>query len=313
MNLTDTIQHLFTRRVLFISGKGGVGKTTVSALLGIAAAKNGKRALIVEMNSTDRMAPVFGAPQIGHKEVQLQENLWAINLSPQKCFEEYALRLIRFSAIYKAFFENEYVTNFLRAAPGLKEFLMLRKIDMLEKEQRYKSFSVSRYPKYDLIIVDAPATGHGLSALEVPGVLAAVTRVGPLYVNARSIMDLLADHEKTIFCLVTLAEEMPVAESQEYVNDIRKRTDLSFGPMFVNSVMPRPERMKVDFPDTLPAEMEPFRGYHNLSRERFYLNKEYVREIEQRFPDFIKFIIPFQFHGLSKKEHIASLIPVLEE
>ena len=299
MNLTELLQ----RRVIFVSGKGGVGKTSISIMLALLAARKQKKTLLVEMNSTGRVPPIFEVPSTGFEEIPLLPYITTINLSPRNCFKEYVMRLLFFTRLYKTFFENKYVNNFLNAAPGLDEFLMFNKITSLEDE--FSNQFVSRL-KYDLIIIDAPATGHGLSALEVPGFLASGVKIGPLNKQANRILDLLDDRRKTAFCLVTLAEEMPVCESEDYIKALKERTGLGFGPIFVNAIMPQVEAVSVS--DSLPANLQIFQNYYNLAKERAQLNQEYLEEINKRFPDFEKIIIPFQFQGLHTSMDFKPLI-----
>jgi len=110
------LKELLDRRIIFVSGKGGVGKTSVSALLALLAAAKQKKTLIIEMNSSGRVAPLFQVNNAGYEEVPLIPYVTSLNLSPRLCFQEYVLKLILFSRLYKAFFENKYVSNFLNAA-----------------------------------------------------------------------------------------------------------------------------------------------------------------------------------------------------
>jgi len=304
MKLTE----LLNKRLIIVSGKGGVGKTSVSILLAHLAAKAKKKTLIVEMNSTGRIAPIFNIDSLNHKELPMAPYISGINLLPKHCFEEYVIKQIRFKLIYKTFFNNRFVTNFIDAIPGLSPILMLGKI--FELEGQFKSKLKSQYA-YDLIIVDAPATGHGLSALEVPNVLKSAIKIGPLHKHASNILDLLSDKEKTCFCLVTLAEEMPVNESEEYVDALKQRTHMGFGPLFINAVMPEVKSIKAI--TKLPSDLDIFWNYYHLAKSRYELNQFYVKEIYKKFPNMNPIIIPFQFHGLNTQKSFQPLIKDLKE
>lgn len=300
------LSSLLNKRLLFVSGKGGVGKTSVSVLLALVAAKNKKRTLIVEMNSTGRVAPIFGTTDVDREQVALSPYIEGINLLPKSCFEEYVLRHVHFKTLYKAFFNNRFVANFVNAIPGLNEVLMLGKIYELE---RAKKNVLTETPLYDLIIVDAPATGHGLSALEVPQVLAKAVKIGPLHKHANNILELLADKQKTAFCLVTLAEEMPVCESQEYVQSLKQKVKISFGPIFINQVMTGIGA--VESPANISGDLKILYDYYNLTRSRSELNQHYVTEIKKIFTDFEQIILPFQFQGLTQSRQFAPLVDQL--
>jgi anion-transporting ArsA/GET3 family ATPase len=296
------LSSLLDRRLVFVSGKGGVGKTTVSLVLATIAARLKKRVLLVEMNSSGRIPLYFGAESAGHDELPLAPYLTAINILPKKCFEEYVLERVRFRALYETIFNNKYVTNFLGATPGLSEILMLGKIAQLEKKTKGRLLGE---PCYDLVIVDAPATGHGLSVLEVPKVLESAVKLGPLHAHAVEILALLGDAQKTAFALVTLAEEMPVAESREYIHALREKTHLHFGPIFINAVMPPVGRVKTHV--TLSGGLSLYVDYHHLACERAALNQHYIQEIETSFADFDKLILPFSFENLVSAKEIGVL------
>jgi len=295
------LTQLLNKRVLFVSGKGGVGKTTVSVALALLAARQKKKTLIVEMNSSGRVAPLFGAESAEHDEIALAPYVWGINLSPARCFEEYVLRQVRFKKIYDVFFNNYYVNNFIKAVPGLNEVLMLGKIQNLES-QRKNRFAEKK--EYDLIVVDAPATGHGLSVFEVPQVVLSAVGMGPLHHHAKHIQELLADEQKTFFCLVTLAEEMSVVESKDYVSALRERTELHFGFVFINAVMPFLDQLDVKNCESRETE---------LVQQRAALNKMYVQQIEKEFADFERVVLPFQFQGLTRHGDFESLVKDLEK
>ena len=290
-----------------MSGKGGVGKSTLSVLLGLAAAERGKTALIVETNSSGRIAPIFGVDQAPHKVVRLTRNLGAINLLPENSFKEYALSVVSFKAIYNAVFTNKYVSNFLNAAPGLDEFMMLAKIDKLVQEKQ----KLSSKPTFDIVIVDAPATGHALSLLEVPAIIASAIRLGPPHKHARSILSLLADTEQTALCAVTLAEEMPVCESEEFVRDLGEKTKVSLGPLFVNAVMPAPAEASAS--QRANGDLSFLNDYYRLARSRAALNQHYLEEINKRFPGLDKIVLPFQFNPLRSHEAFAPLVAHLKD
>src|SRR5262249_22674278 len=144
-----------------------------------------------------------------------------INISSQKAFEEYILGQIRFKRLYKAVFENRLVRHFIEAAPGLSDLMEIGKVYSLTKS-------------YDLVIVDAPATGHGVSLLEIPGIVSEATRIGPLKTESDKIIRLLHDAESTQAILVTLPEEMPVTEALEMNERLEKKLGIALGPLFLN-------------------------------------------------------------------------------
>ena len=162
------------KKFLFVVGKGGVGKTTVSAALALAAVKAGKRVLVAQCNAKDRMGRLLSVDPIGPQIRQVAPGLDAVNMEPQAALEEYGLMVLKVRALYKLVFENRFVSAFLRGTPGLEAWAMLGKAQHHALEQ------VHGQDRYDLVIVDAPATGHGLDLLRVPKVIVHVAPPGLL-------------------------------------------------------------------------------------------------------------------------------------
>ncbi len=215
------LNHLLERRLLIISGKGGVGKTTLSLALGFLAAERGKKTIIAEVNSEEQIAHLLERPPIGYSERELLPNLWGMNIEPHQSFQEYVLLQIKFRSLYKAVFENKYVRHFIDATPGLADLMCIGKV-----------YDLTR--RYDLVILDAPATGHGIALLEIPSIVSSAVRVGPLKTDADKIESLLHDPEATQALLVTLPEEMPVSEALEMNQALTEKLRLPLGPVFLN-------------------------------------------------------------------------------
>lgn len=223
MSPKTRLDNLLDRKLLIVSGKGGVGKTTLSLALALLASARGKKAIVAEIHSEDQVAHVLDRPPIGHRETELLPGVSGINIVPRKAFEEYVLMQIRFRTLYKAVFENKLVQNFVEATPGLSDMVSIGKVYALTND-------------YDLVIVDAPATGHGLALLEIPAIVSNATKIGPLKTDADLINHLLHDPKQTQVLLATLPEEMPVTEAIEMNRSLEKRLDLPLGPFFLNQV-----------------------------------------------------------------------------
>lgn len=307
------LSQLLTKRLILLSGKGGVGKTTIAVLLSLVASRLKKNVLIVEMNSTERVAPFFDVNEIGYRELPLAPFVSGINLNPKDCFEEFVLNRVRFKGIFDIFINNRFVTNFLGAAPGLNEILMLGKIFELEKQKKRKIFKQNAY---DLIIVDAPATGHGVSTFEVPQVLKKAALVGPLRSYSDKIIQLLIDPEKTAFCVVTMPEEMPVVESCELITQVRQKLQIPMGVVFMNQFHQSPisdEEMKMIKKEKITPqdELYPYFAYSKLDYQRAQLNQYYYEEFLKKDLglDIIK--IPRVYQKLTSANSLKVLVDSL--
>ncbi len=310
--MNDCLSDLLDKRLILLSGKGGVGKTTLAVSLALAASRLKKRTLIVEMNSTERVAPYFGLTQIGHHEIALAPYLTAINLSVASCFEEYVVAQIRFKKLFDAFFNNKFVTSFLNAIPGFNELLMIGKIFELERQVKNKA---SGELLYDLIIVDSPATGHGVSTFEVPKIVTEAVRIGPIKNQAGKILDLLTDPKKTAFCVVSLPEEMPVVESTELIASVKKRLGIRIGCLFLNAVYPqrftKTEADQINREQKgLEEELYPYFAYARLYSERSKLHDYYEKELAQLNKGIECIKLPYVFEPMTKAK---DLYPLVEE
>lgn len=224
----------FDRRLLILGGKGGVGKSTVAIALGLRAAEQGLETLICEMGENEKIAPLFNRAASSFRETPLGvPRLSSIYLDPQEAFNDYVRASLRLATLARPLIESRLIRAFVQAAPGLKEIMTLTKLMEFERAHDRKG-----KPKYDLIILDAPATGHGMSLFRSPMLAMRATKIGPIYQKARLISDLLSDAKRTRMHIVTLAEEMPVAETLEMISAMRSDLHIPLGDIVINSVVP---------------------------------------------------------------------------
>jgi anion-transporting ArsA/GET3 family ATPase len=230
-------------RFICITGKGGVGKTTVAAALARAMAARGKRVLVCMCNAKERLSGMLGSPPIGWEVTHVAPNIDAVNMVPERCIEEYGVLVLKVRTLYKALFANKYVTTFFRAVPGLYEWSMLGKAWFHTTELLSGRTTDDDEPpygdgwKYEVVILDAPATGHGLDMLRVPKVILDVAPAGPLRRDAERAWKLFQNPAHSGVVLVTMPEEMPTNETIELAEAVRG-LNLPIARLVVNGVLP---------------------------------------------------------------------------
>jgi anion-transporting ArsA/GET3 family ATPase len=237
---TDTLRigplasNILDKRVIFVTGKGGVGKSTVAAALGFAAAREGKRAIVCEVAQQERMSRFFERQGVGYHETEISPNLFAFSIDPQRALEEYLLLQIKVKPVYDLMFKNRVFTYFAAATPGLRELVTIGKVWELAQLDR----RVKRGAKYDVVIVDAPATGHGVGILKTPKTFGDIARVGPIKRQADSIYRFVTDPKLTSVCAVAWPEEMPVNETLDLQRNLKKELGLKIDRVFMNGIYP---------------------------------------------------------------------------
>jgi anion-transporting ArsA/GET3 family ATPase len=236
--VSEAAPDLLRHRVLIVTGKGGTGKTSVAAALAELASARGIDTLAIEAaqdGALQRLLASHDAPpgDDGRTPLRLREHLFALRIDPLRALEEYLELQLHLSTIVRPLLRNRGFRRLLDAAPGWRELITLGKIWHLEQQ------SAGGAPRFGLLVVDAPATGHGISLLSVPGVVVDLVRMGPLRRQTEQVQALLRDPARTRIVPVTLAEELPVQETLELCA-AADRLGLGVGAVFANAVEPEP-------------------------------------------------------------------------
>ena len=219
---------------MIVTGKGGVGKTTVSMALGIRAAAEGKKTIVCEVSSQENASRMFDHTTIGFHEVELEENLWAISIDPDESMREYVLLQLKVRAMRDMLFRSRIFNYLAAATPGLKELVTIGKIwELAQLDRKVKSGN-----KYDLVIVDAPATGHGVGFLQTPRTFASIARVGPIHSQAQTLDRFITNPDYTGVAIVALPEEMPVNESAALEHDLTEEVGVAVDRVYLNGLYP---------------------------------------------------------------------------
>ncbi len=222
---------LFSHSLIVVTGKGGVGKSTVSAALGVAADRRGLRTVVVEVAQRDDVSRALGTS--GAAGPPRGERPEHISIDPQRTMEEYLREQLPVGALAALLSRSRLFTTLTAATPGLRELLTIGKVWELTEQRR----SGRGGPSFDLTVLDAPATGHCLAMLQAPSTFASIARVGPVAKQGRAIAAFLADPQRTAVVAVSSAEEMPVTETLELRSQLREQLGLDLALNIVNAVV----------------------------------------------------------------------------
>jgi len=276
---------LFDKQLVIIAGKGGVGRTTVAAAMAIASAHKGKRVLLAQTKSKERLSTLFGVPPVGTELARMRERLWAVNMTPQASLREYGAMVLRSEFIARQVLENKVSRAFLHAIPGLEDYSMLGKVWFHTTEEQ------DGRPKWDQVILDGPATGHLITMLQIPQAILDAVPEGPLTRPAQAALALLRDPKRTSMSIVTLAEDLPSNEAIELSRKATEKLGVTLGPLIVNALYPPrfatgvSARALAALPeDVQDAGLQPLVTAARTAARRRELNDRYLERLRRDLP-----------------------------
>ncbi len=241
--MTPPARPLLDHRLIIVTGKGGTGKTTVAAALALAAQRAGRRVLVAETAAAENVPRLLDptCSEVGYAGREFAPGLFVMRIDPYAALAEYIGLQLGAQRLAQRVLAFHPFHQLMDATPGWRELITLGKIWHLEQKRR----SDGRH-QFDLLVVDAPATGHSLTFLDVPRVARSAVRSGPLRRHAGWVEALIHDPERTLLLPVALAEELPARETIELVTRLRDQLAVHVDRVVVNSVTPQP------FPENIP-------------------------------------------------------------
>ncbi|MBL4847886.1 MAG: ArsA family ATPase [Planctomycetes bacterium] len=318
-------RDLLSKRLLIVSGKGGVGKTVISSAIGMIAASRGQKVLLIKMDDQGRTAELFESNPVSDQISPLRDGISALNLDPITVVSDYFTKQLKIKRLVKHIIASRLFQNWFRVSPAIKEMICLGKVwDLVDEKTWWRSA-----PKWDLILFDAPATGHGLGLLRLPE-QASKLLIGPLRTNALGVQAVLEDAERTGLLLVTLPEEMPVNETVHFHTEARAKVPrVAQEAVILNSAAP--DRFGETTPDPATCETdaakaamaaligseiapeivaEAFRHATEVGQARAALTKRYREELKQRIR--LPLVeVPYVFSaafGFAQLERISTIL-----
>ena len=292
--------------MVFVTGKGGVGKTTVAAALALAAAGQGKKTMVAEVGGAARVARLLGGKAgAPGDEQQVGERLWTSTIEPYKVMEEWIGRILGSRALTGVLTRSNFFRTFADAAPGGMELGTVVKTWELAQRARWDK----RCRSYDVVIVDGPASGHAVGMLRTPGTFADIARVGPIASQSQRVREWLGDYRETAYVAVALPGELPVSETLQLGQRLRKGIGRRLETVIVNGVLPdrfdtkELKRIRAAAPEEVASDVAQADGRADTQREQL--------ERLQAEADCPVHELPFLFTPALQPEDVAALAEVL--
>jgi anion-transporting ArsA/GET3 family ATPase len=222
-------------RLVVVTGKGGVGKTTVAAATSLALARTGRDTIAAELAGQSRVPALLGGSSTGRpgSEKEIVPGMWTTTIDPEGALAEWAGQIVRPRAVLELAIRSRAFSGFVAAAPGASELISMTKATELSSPDRWVPGSAP----HDVAVLDAPASGHGLGLLESPRTYAEIARVGPIATQAREADEILRDPERCLIITVAIPEETPVNEAGELAGLLEERIGRGPSLMVMNSML----------------------------------------------------------------------------
>ncbi len=220
------LSKLLDKKILMVTGKGGIGKSLLTASLGLFATQLGKRVCLVESNAEDQLGPLLGVGAVGHKLTFCNDRLAVINLDANLNFRDFIVLHLGFAKVFEQIFEKPLVQSFVRMIPGIAEVTLLGRLffhSCLDQEH-----------KFDLVIFDGFASGHFKSLMATPDAILNSGFVGPIITETQRVRDYIYDHKKCGILVAAAPEALILSETLEFVADLKRDCKVEVSGLVIN-------------------------------------------------------------------------------
>lgn len=221
------VEKLFEHKLLLITGKGGIGKTLISACLGQYAALHGKKVCVIEHASEDQLAPLFGLDAVGHKLTKFSDNLYGINLNSRDNFRDFVVKHLGHEALFTKIFSQNLVKSLIDMLPGIAELTLLGRL--------YYTAEVA-LDSFDLVIFDGYSSGHFYNLMRTPEAIMNSGLVGPVLKETQRVMSFLKDPQKCATLMVTTPEPLVMSECLDFIPRLEATNLTKIAAVMVNRV-----------------------------------------------------------------------------
>jgi anion-transporting ArsA/GET3 family ATPase len=306
----NSVDDVLARRFLFVTGKGGVGKTTVVAALAERFARAGKRVLVAETSPKEHLSTLYGRSSLPTQITELSPRLFGVLLDANVALKEYGALVLKSERLVSALFDNKLVHGFFHGAPGLKEWAALGKAWYHSTETMSDGS-----PRFDIVLLDAPATGHGLDMLRVPKTIIELSPPGVLRTDAERAWTQFRDARQSGVVVVSLPEEMPTNESSELCTALKDELGLPLLAVVANQVVPllfeasvARELARLEEPSAADAASQALAaGIRRAARED--VQRECLQRLGQLGAPLLS--LPFLSEGAGSAAAVARLVAAL--
>lgn len=222
--------ELLQKKLVMVTGKGGIGKTLTSVALAYQAQALGKKVCLVESSAHDQLAPLFGSAPLGHQHRELAPGITVINVNAQDNFRDFVIKHLGFAKLFEKVFTKPIVRSFIQMLPGIAELTLLGRL--------YYYSELDKEDAFDLVILDAFASGHFQSLMKTPDAVLHSGMVGPVIEETKRVRTFIADPEKVGVLLVAVPEDLVVAEALDFVARLHQETPAPLAALVLNRCFP---------------------------------------------------------------------------